>query len=376
MAVTVYLGIDWDKDGNYTDESSRLKVDSLVIRRGRPNILDASGFVQMEPADVWGELRNYDNRYDPFNSGGALYGSILPGRPCKITVTSGVTTHYVFMGWITDIRSMGETRKNVVFRASDGLKFLDMQQCDEVSPATYTVAAQMALLVSQSDWPVAAGSTIEDNGDQNTLYTPDDTQTIYNQMFEAAEAWGGTIFINKEGGFEYRVRASAAATALTLTEDEIQREFETSSPWDEIYNDIRVQGRAEAATGTAVNSTSVTDYGRRTMSIGGGINDLIQTADHAGYLANWVLDYAELVKRPLKVKLTNRFTEQFSLDLLDRVQVTIAEGYGIDALYIVGYIEHRFQTRGNCMTVLYLEPYRDELIDWFYPMTFTFTLGW
>jgi hypothetical protein len=91
MAVTVYFGVDWDKDGNYTDESARLKINSLVIRRGRPNILDAAGNVAMEPADVWGELRNYDNRYDPFNTGSAIYPNVLPGRPC-IYCHQGATT--------------------------------------------------------------------------------------------------------------------------------------------------------------------------------------------------------------------------------------------------------------------------------------------
>src|SRR5512139_66016 len=162
---TTYFGVDWDKNGTYTDESDYVKT--IKVRRGRPNTLDTStGFVICETGELWGTLRNSNNRYDPFNSSSPLYGNILPARPVKVTVTSGGVTHDVFYGWLTDLRPMGEDSQEAVFRCKDGLEFLNMQGCDTIGVQTnYLASSALNDLLDQSDWLVG-DVTINDNGDQ------------------------------------------------------------------------------------------------------------------------------------------------------------------------------------------------------------------
>lgn len=369
----IYVGIDWDKDGNYTDETSSVLTSAITIRRGRQQMLSSSGYESIQPADVWGKFRNADRRFDHFNASSPIYDYLYPGRPMVIRVTRGATTYDLFTGWLTDLRSMGAKEKDAVFRASDGLAFLDMQHGYSASPQNISVAQALQNLIDASDWPVTAGANIEDNEDSITGFQPDVKQTLLEDIREIATAFGGTAFINASGGFEYRTRASTAPTVATITEQDVGREFEIRSPWDEIYNDVRVDSRAYDAT--AEGAASQSNYGRRTMTIGGGVNDYIQSTTAAQNLANWVLDYAEIAKKVLRVRFTNSFDLQFGLDLMDRVHVNMP-ARGIDALYNVGYIEHNFMSAGNCVTTMHLEPYRWELLEQMYPLTFDFTLGW
>lgn len=371
MALSVYFGVDWDKNGTYTDESAYLKANGLTIRRGRQTAMDGQGFTSLDPAEVWGELSNVTNRYDPFNAASPIYGYILPGRPCKVTVTSGVTTKTVFAGWLTDIRTMGEKRKNAIFRGSDGIIYLDKQYATAISQYTESVAGAMQVLLDQSGWPAAPASYIEDNG-ETFAFSPEPSETLYQEMSKLRQAFCGDVFISSTGVFKFYTRGHQGSTVLEITEDEILREFETRSPWDEIYNEIRVNGYLMTEA-IAVNSTSIADYGRRTSNVGDSNNDYIQGQQED--IAAYALDYGHRIKHPLRIKLINRFDQQFGVDLLDRVSVAI-NGYTIDNLYTVGYIEHRFLSNDNCETTIFLEPYYYEIIDNLYPLTFPFSLGW
>lgn len=377
MASTeVYIGVDWDKDGNYTEETSRNLASSLTIRRGRSTTLTPTGYEKISPAEVWGKFKNSDGRFDHFNTSSPIYAYLLSGRPVKIQVTRGATTHDVFAGWLTDLRSMGAEKKDAIWRASDGFAYLDMQNGYVLAPTAVTVAAALQGLIDASDWPVSAGSNIEDNEDSITGFQPDVTQTLLEDIIEIAEGFGGTAFINASGSFEYRTRNSTAPTVATITESDVGREFEVRSPWDEIYNDIRVDARAYGADDE--DTVSQDDYGRRTMRIGGGVNDYIQSTAAAESLAAWVLAYGAVPKKVLRVKFSNpeSFDLQFGLDLMDRVHVNMPTK-GIDDLYVVGYIEHVFRSAGNCSTTMHLEPYRTELLgEASYPLTFPFELGW
>jgi hypothetical protein len=271
---------------------------------------------------------------------------------------------------------MGAEKKDAVWRASDGLSYLDMQNGYVMTPTAVTVAAALQGLIDASDWPVSAGSNIEDNEDSITGFQPDVTQTLLEDILEISEGFGGTAFINASGSFEYRTRNSTAPTVATITESDVGREFETRSPWDEIYNDIRVDARAYEASDE--DAASQNSYGRRTMRIGGGVNDYIQSTAAAESLAGWVLAYGAAPKKVLRVKFSRpeSFDFQFGLDLMDRVLVSMPTK-GINNLYVVGYIEHVFKGAGKCSTTMYLEPYRAELLgEPSYPLTFPFELGW
>jgi hypothetical protein len=95
--------VDWDFNGTFTDESARLISASGEMRLAPAEstitsprgIIDRASFV----------LNNYDGRYSPLNSGGALYSDIADGgayhAPCYLEVTINNSDYYrVFTGVI------------------------------------------------------------------------------------------------------------------------------------------------------------------------------------------------------------------------------------------------------------------------------------
>lgn len=369
---TTYLGVDWDKDGNYTDESAYVK--SIGVRRGRNGTLDKDGFMYTEPGELWGTLRNTDNRYDPFNTSSPIYGDISPGKPMKVTVTQGATTKDVFYGWITDIRPMGFGSEEAIFRAKDSLEFLQMQGADSIGEQlNYPVIDALNDILDQSDWSVG-DILINDNGDIMPKFSTTADNDILLEMRNVSKTFAGTLYVNASGGLVYLNRYEVGVSSgVTLTGDDVMRELEVAIPWEEIYNHVQVFP-ASGGIQTRINSTSIADYGRRTIrSLDNGY---VQNATMASNLAGYILAYSYPEKKILRVKLRNQFANQFTPDLFSAVTVTIAP-LSIDAMYVVGQIEHEIRAGGTALTTFRLEPEYGELTGSdVYPLTFPFSLTW
>ena len=101
MTTRWTIGIDWDRDGNYTDETAR--VTSAKWSLG----------CQLAYMDVGNDakltlvMRNEDKRFTPENSAGSLYGKLVPLRPVKLESNDGTTTRTHWSGWIATILPVG-----------------------------------------------------------------------------------------------------------------------------------------------------------------------------------------------------------------------------------------------------------------------------
>ncbi len=120
MTTRWTIGIDWDRDGDYTDETARVLSASWSL-----------GF-QQAYRDVGNDaqltliMRNDDRRFTPENSAGSLYGKLAPLRPVKIESNDGTTTRRHFSGWVQSIHPAANRNgeRIAMIRVSGAMQFL------------------------------------------------------------------------------------------------------------------------------------------------------------------------------------------------------------------------------------------------------------
>lgn len=268
MTVTWKVEIDWEASGTFTDEAGRLL--SLSVRRGRDRGLESDGYARVSPGYFSLTLDNYDQRYNPYNVSGALYGYIKPHRVIQISATYDGFTYTVFTGWVRDIRPQPD-RQQVIISGYDGIDWLDAQNVPLLALQTdYAVSAAISDLINAAGWPFVdtsgwilgtselgvdtyLGSTvIETNGDEMPYFWGDPEKTIWEQIGDIGEAFAGNPFVSADGTFAYNDRAASGDTLVSLDQSEILRDIEMPQPWDELRNDIRITGYPRQAT--AANS--------------------------------------------------------------------------------------------------------------------------
>lgn len=98
--MTLFVGIDWGKDGAWTgvqeDVTARTKggrAGSITCSYGRPNAV-----TPVTSGDGALVLGNEDRVLSPRNTSSPIYGSIKPARPVLIQRTIGATTFTLFRG--------------------------------------------------------------------------------------------------------------------------------------------------------------------------------------------------------------------------------------------------------------------------------------
>lgn len=117
--ATYAVNVDWNNDGDYGDanEACVANVQSVSIERGRDNEL---GEFQAGTCEI--VLDNRSGLYSPTNSGGALYGNLLPHRPVQVRATFNASTYDLFTGYIDRIvPSPAWDKRNCYLYCVDGM---------------------------------------------------------------------------------------------------------------------------------------------------------------------------------------------------------------------------------------------------------------
>lgn len=90
--------VDWANDGNYSGTYDDITTNVLSFTWFRGSADGGS-----KPGGATIRVRNYDGKYNPENSGGVLYGNLLPGRAVHIMATYDGTPLGIFGGYIDRI---------------------------------------------------------------------------------------------------------------------------------------------------------------------------------------------------------------------------------------------------------------------------------
>ena len=120
MTTRWTIGIDWDRDGDYTDETARVLSASWTLGFQQA-YMDVGNDAQLTLI-----LRNQDRRFTPENSAGSLYGKLAPLRPVKIESNDGTTTRRHFSGWVQSIHPAANRNgeRIAMIRVSGAMQFL------------------------------------------------------------------------------------------------------------------------------------------------------------------------------------------------------------------------------------------------------------
>ena len=147
MTTRWTIGIDWDRDGDYTDETARVlsATWSLGFQQA---FMDVGNDAQLTLI-----MRNQDKRFTPENGAGSLYGKLVPLRPVKIESNDGTSTRRHFSGWVQSIHPAANRNgeRIAMIRVSGAMQFLkatetkielqENQRSDQIIDAPVSEAA-------------------------------------------------------------------------------------------------------------------------------------------------------------------------------------------------------------------------------------------
>ena len=103
---TYVLAVDWNNDGDFSDSSEDITARTMNIEYTRGSDY-ASQLVGRGVAGVLNAVVNNESGdYSTFNTSGALYGNLVPGRKVKLTGNDGSTTRTLWTGFIDSIEPM------------------------------------------------------------------------------------------------------------------------------------------------------------------------------------------------------------------------------------------------------------------------------
>lgn len=236
LSIVWYIGIDWDLNGTYTDETAYC-IAPFSLDRGR-----ASPFDEVTAAKLTLTLNNNTRRFDPWYAGTPLVGTILPRRPVLIKATFDTNQYTLFAGKIEDIRPTGGLGNQVVtITAYDGLRDMNAYTVEVALLEAVTTDAAIDDILDAVGWGAGAAYRDLDTGSDTLAYWWCD-ETALNAIQELTLSEGGAFFIAHDGKATFYSRDTMilGASILTLDEDHIT-DIVVTQPWDLIRNSVTVR---------------------------------------------------------------------------------------------------------------------------------------
>lgn len=190
----------------------------------------------MQPGEFTLVLDNYDLRYDPYNTGGALYGSIEPGKAVEFSVKyipTG-TTQRIFSGHIKDIRPTSG-RNQVQIVVTDDLEWLAQQDITIPTSFNPKVSEAITATLNAANYPYA--KSIEASLCPITFFDPQQANAL-DTIRQLADAGMGTVFVDRFGTLKYYDRTTTGQATTILDQAVVLKEITITQPWDTVRNKI------------------------------------------------------------------------------------------------------------------------------------------
>ena len=263
------LWVDWDFDGNYTDESAYLvsaSGDMSLVPPGA-GLMSSSGIISQMKLT----LRNASGRFSPLRTDGALYTYIRDGKsyhaPCylEVTIDGGSNYHRVFTGVLKLPKEGTATTKDgpTVIVDARSMEERYLQQRASVYQSTF--AGQHDLGYTESHYintwlqtvGVPVGSISRDAGIFVVPWAWLDDESAIEECWRLAAACGGRFYADPDGVFRYenmarwQTSARSTTTQLAISRDSMNR-FELKLLDTDLYNVVTVEASPRAPGGADV----------------------------------------------------------------------------------------------------------------------------
>jgi hypothetical protein len=230
-----YLGVDWNNDTVYTDESARLK--HVKTSRGRKFYLrsDNQGFYMPRVGNMTVKLVNTDQRFNPY-----LHPEITTGAPFILQTSYAGTDYDVLTGRVADIQPSKSAGLDIAtLTGVDGMRYLERAKATTALHAGCYIHEAIQDVLAASSWP--GGSAIDTVTDP-LAYHWASGNTAFNEIEKLVDASLGAFFIAGDGRAKYYSRSRARVPVQTLSETTVMRDtIRLPQPWEIVRNDITLK---------------------------------------------------------------------------------------------------------------------------------------
>ena len=350
VTVTVRIAFAddmFDTTPTWTDVSSDvLEVHTL---RGRKHELD-----RMEAGTCVIILDNASGDYYPDNAGGAYFGNIKTMKRVNIRASyGGATTVDVFTGyvesWTPDWLGKSGKGPTVRINCSDALKVFSRNLLNNAGEAAELSGTRVGNVADEVSWPAAWRDI--DTG-QETLQATGAQANVnaLNHLHLLQESELSLVYIAPDNDLQFedrshRTNAPHDAALAVFGDDTGEERYEdVNFVLDEalLFNDVRMT-RIGGAEQTSSNATSQTNYGKRSLSRTGLLNNSdIATEILSDFL---VARYAQPASRVKYITLRpgrnpgSIWYKALNFEVSDRITIRLNQA-SVDSDYFIEGIAH------------------------------------
>ena len=236
---TYKVDIDWDNDGDFLDayEDVSSNVKSVHFTRGKSDELGTASVGQCSIT-----LNNADGLYTPSNSGGSLYGNLLPKRPIRIRAYKSSTVYNLFYGFIEEIIPHPHpSEQDCIIIAVDGLDFLSRHDMATALYKDTLTGTIHGYILTDAGWSTTM-RTIDTGQDTVPYWYGHDVRARFAQE-EIDDSEQGFSYISGNGYFNFEDRhhrSTATHQTSQATFDNTMFNISYSLNPKNVYNIVKV----------------------------------------------------------------------------------------------------------------------------------------
>ncbi len=320
-----------------------------------------------QPGRLTVVANNADRGLDPFNGSPAIGGILRPRLPIRVWVVLSGTTHYLFTGYLDDVRLewLDPAASNVVITATDAFGLLGGAALSTSSFASALTSARVTAVLDAAGWP-SADRTIDVGGYELDALTVDGSATALELMQVAHDHEMGSLHIGGDGKVVFRSRGYVIAAlgsysisdALSTDFVDLVAEMNT----DYVYNAAFV-ANASGAWASDSRPGSISTYGTRQWSRTGCQYSGVAALQN---VAEYVCDvHSQMTKRFAALTIAPALNDSWNAPLnatigtgLTVTKTPPGGGSAITRDCVVDGVRHRISTLGSSTQGMWTTTYR------------------
>ena len=241
------------------------QVNYIQTQSGRSALAD-----QFQTGTITLRIVDQNGDFNPTNVTGPYYGLLTPMKKVQITATHLGITYPIFSGFITSyVNTQPKDATEVAYTTISGVDAMRLAQNAQISTVTGATAGDLSgtrinEILDQISWPATAREV--DAGQTTLQADPGTARTSLNAMQTVADSEYGAFFVNADGDFVFKDRATAVSSigdTSTVFEDAGAGIRYANAKWllndDLIFNSATVT-RTGGTAQTATNAASIAKY--------------------------------------------------------------------------------------------------------------------
>jgi len=329
---------------NWVDITSDVR--ELHTQRGRNHDLD-----RMESGTLDIVINNTSGDYWPDNTGGAYTPNVDIMKKVNIRTTYLDTTYDIFTGYIESYApsylGAGGYGSLMTLHCVGALgKIIALQALNNAGYAAEQSGTRVDNVLDSCSWP-AAWATLDAGQDLFQATGALVNVNALDHLQQCQESELSLLYEDTDGTLIYEDRSHRTASPHTVSQatfgegvgEIVYADFKYVLDEVLLFNDARIT-RTGGTEQTLTNSTSITNYGKRTFAK----STLHNTDTQAAHLALYVIArYSDVAGRVDSIEITpddsDKWTQVMSRKISDRVTVKNTDA-GVDGDYFIEGIQH------------------------------------